>query len=80
MNDKDLTIVKCEGRKVKHLFYGDNGDCLQEAQTKEGFCREIVVSTEFFGEYSIVWFIIFENGNEVRRINGKYVFDIIWES
>lgn len=75
MNMQDM-----EGRKAKQVYYGKDGECLQEAKNGDNYIKEIILATTFHGEYDLVWLCVYENGKEIMRINAKMVESIIWEA
>jgi hypothetical protein len=74
-----IPIAKLEGKKAKRIYYGENGNCLQEAKTSENYVKEIVFTNTYHGEYDICWFVVFENGKETSRHNAKFIETIEWE-
>ena len=67
------------GKKAKRIYYGRDGECLQEAKQSDGYVKEIIFEDIFYGEYSIDWFVVYENGIETSRHNAKYIESIEWE-
>lgn len=74
-----IPIAKLEGKKAKRIYYGRDGECMQEAQTTDNYVKEIIMTDTYHGEYDIVWFVVFENGAEVSRHNAKFIETIEWE-
>ena len=73
-------MIKVEdGRKIKRIYYGRNGEYMQEAQEKDGYIKEIILSTEDHGEYDLEWAVVYENGKETSRHNFKFVETVEWE-
>jgi len=68
-----------EGRKAKRIYYGRDGECLQEAKKAEGYVKEIILTASYHGEYDMVWFCVYENGKETSRHNAKFIETIEWE-
>jgi len=68
-----------EGKKAKRIYYGREGECLQEAITKDDYKKEIIFEEQNLGEYGIGWFVVYENGVEVSRHNAKFIESIEWE-
>ena len=72
-------MIKVEdGRKIKRIYYGRDGECLQEAKKGEGYIKEIIFSTEFHGEYDLEWAVVYENGKEISRHNFKFIETVEW--
>lgn len=72
------TLAKREGDKAKRIYYGRDGECMQETQNKENYIKDIICRGEFHGEYDIVWFVVVENGKETSRHNAKFIETIEW--
>jgi len=73
-------MIKVEdGRKIKRIYYGRDGDCVQEAKTlDDGHIKEIIFSSEFHGEYDTEWAVVYVNGKEISRHNLKFVETVEW--
>jgi len=80
MNNSIQNLNTMEGKKAKRIYYGRDGECLQEAQKKEGYCKEIILTSNYHGEYDLVWFMVYENGIEISRHNAKFIETIEWEA
>ena len=78
MNNCIQNLNTMEGKKVKRIFYGRNGECMQEAKKTDNYVKEIIIKKNFKGEYDLVWFCIFENGIEISRHNAKYIETVEW--
>jgi len=72
-------IAKLEGKKAKRIYYGRDGECLQEAKVSDNYVKEIIMTNTYHGEYDIIWFVCFENGKETSRHNAKFIETIEWE-
>lgn len=78
-NNSIQNLNTMEGKKAKRIYYGKDGEYVQEAKTADGCCTEIILTSNYHGEYDLVWFIVFENGIEKSRYNAKYIETIEWE-
>ena len=67
-----------EGKKAKRIYYGRDGECMQEAKNKECYVKDIICREEFHGEYNLVWFVVIENGKETLRHNAIFIETIEW--
>lgn len=79
MNNSIQNLNQMEGKKAKRIYYGKDGECIQEAKKTEGYCKEIILTVNEHGEYDLVWFMVFENGVETSRHNAKFIETIEWE-
>ena len=79
MEIKSLNHSEMQGKKVKRIYYGRDGECLQEAKKSDNYRKEIILNNNFHGEYDLVWVVVVVNGIETLRINAKFIETIEWE-
>ena len=68
------------GKKAMRIYYGREGECMQEAKTNDVYRKEILYEEQNLGEYGIGWFVVYENGIETSRHNIKHIETIQWDN
>ena len=71
-----MGLREYSGKKVATIYFGKEGEVCIRANEKEK--KEIVLETEYHGEYDLVWFVVLKDGVEESRHNAKFVETVEW--